>query len=422
MMKDTSVREKALLVVIDWGRDGGWLAEDSLAELEELVKTSRTQVVETLICHINKPNPAYLIGKGKLEQIAQVCQMGEVNVVIFSEDLSGTQQRNLEEVLSIKTIDRTQLILDIFAQHAKSPEGNLQVELAQLEYLLPRLTGKGIMLSRLGGGIGTRGPGEKKLEIDRRRIRERITKLKQDLRAASTHRAVMRKKRIKNVLASLALVGYTNAGKSTLLNSLTDSSQIVRNSLFTTLDPLSRNLTIGHNQRIVISDTVGFLYHLPHHLIEAFKATLEEVREADILLNVLDISHPKFREHNKAVYEVLEELQSHQKPIITVLNKIDLLSEQGWTERLKRDFPNAVAISALNKDNISELLDKIQEELKGLITVLDLFIPIERMDLVDRVYKEGQVFSINYTPRGAEIKASLPIVTAKKMSAFTKNS
>jgi len=417
-MIETNIIEKALLVIVDRKDEGDWKAGDSLAELSELVKTSRTQVSEKIICHLDTPNPACLVGKGKIGEISEACRCNDFNVVIFSEDLSGTQQRNIEEIINVKTIDRTQLILDIFAQHAKSPAGNLQVELAQLEYLLPRLTGKGIILSRLGGGIGTRGPGEKKLEVDRRRIRNRITKLKRDLKDIGMHRATIRKRRTKNILASVALVGYTNAGKSTLLNTLTNTNQIVRDSLFTTLDPLSRNLTLPNKQTIVTSDTVGFLYHLPHHLIEAFKATLEEVREADILLNVLDISHHKFIERNKAVYEVLEELQSKDKPIITILNKIDLLPDRSWLQKLKSDFSNSVTISALNSENIDELIEKITTELSALTTSLKIIIPFKRMDLVDLIHREGQIQSKEFTAEGIKIQATLPSITASKIMSY----
>ena len=414
----TSTTEKALLVVVDWIHRDDWTDEDSLIELVELVKTTHTEVKEKVVCRLDRPNSAYFIGKGKVEEIVQISRVNDIDVVVFSEDLSGTQQRNLEEIIKIKTIDRTQLILDIFSQHAKSPEGNLQVELAQLEYLLPRLAGKGIVLSRLGGGIGTRGPGEKKIEVDRRRIRSRITKLKRDLKDLSAHRRTIRKKRAKNILASVALVGYTNAGKSTVLNALTGANQIVKNSLFTTLDPLSRNLTLPNKQTIVISDTVGFLYHLPHHLIEAFKATLEEVREADILLNVLDISHPKFIEHNKAVCEVLKQLQSVERPTITILNKIDLVADKTWIRNLEEDFPNTVTISALNKENINELIEKITNELSSSTTLFKAIIPFNRMDLVDLIHREGQVKSKEFTPEGINIRAILPSITASKIMSY----
>ena len=414
----TSTTEKALLVVVDWIHRDDWTDEDSLIELVELVKTTHTEVKEKVVCRLDRPNSAYFIGKGKVEEIVQISRVNDIDVVVFSEDLSGTQQRNLEEIIKIKTIDRTQLILDIFSQHAKSPEGNLQVELAQLEYLLPRLAGKGIVLSRLGGGIGTRGPGEKKIEVDRRRIRSRITKLKRDLKDLSAHRRTIRKKRAKNILASVALVGYTNAGKSTVLNALTGANQIVKNSLFTTLDPLSRNLTLPNKQTIVISDTVGFLYHLPHHLIEAFKATLEEVKEADVLLNVLDISHPKFIEHNKAVCEVLKQLQSVERPTITILNKIDLVADKTWIRNLEEDFPNTVTISALNKENINELIEKITNELSSSTTLFKAIIPFNRMDLVDLIHREGQVKSKEFTPEGINIRAILPSITASKIMSY----
>lgn len=416
--------EKAILVSVDF-KDKHFkkaFIEDSVSELEELTKTAGAKIVEKVFCSRQEPTPGIFIGKGKAEEIAIAADEAMADTVIFDDDLTGTQQRNLEEIIKKKTIDRTQLILDIFAQHAKSQDGKVQVELAQLEYLLPRLTGKGIILSRLGGGIGTRGPGEQKLEVDRRRIKKRIAKLKKDLQDLSQHRKNVRKKRKEKNIPTVALVGYTNAGKSTLLNTLINAQQYVKDSLFTTLDSLSRSLSLSNNQKIVISDTVGFLNHLPHHLIEAFKATLEEVRESDLLLHVLDISHVRCYEHSQAVYEVLKQLDSQEKPIITVLNKIDKLSDRGWLEKLKKDFSNSVELSALKGENIQELLLKMEEELSSMITILDLFIPINRMDLIDRIYREGEVYSINYTPEGADIQASLPIVTAKKLTPYHKKS
>jgi GTP-binding protein HflX len=416
--------ERAILVGVDFKNKHFRKSntEDSIQELEELTKTAGAEVLDKIICSRQEPTPGMFIGKGKAEKLAMISQADMVDTIIFDDDLTGTQQRNLEEIIKKKTIDRTQLILDIFARHAKSQEGKIQVELAQLEYLLPRLTGKGIMLSRLGAGIGTRGPGEQKLEVDRRRIRKRINKLKKDLADLSRHRRNVRKKRKERNIPTVALVGYTNAGKSTLLNTLTSAQQEVRDSLFTTLDSLARSITLSNNQRIVISDTVGFLNRLPHHLIEAFKATLEEIRESDLLLHVLDISHMRCYEHTQAVYEVLKQLQSDGKPIITVLNKLDKLTDRGWIEKLKRDFPNSVAISALKRENISELLKKIEDELSSLVTVLELVIPINRMDLVDRIYREGEVYNINYTAEGVHIHVSLPVVTAKKLKYYHKKS
>ncbi|MFA5410917.1 MAG: GTPase HflX [Candidatus Omnitrophota bacterium] len=302
--------ERALLVTIklDSEKDN-WQLEDSAVELEELAVTSGAEVVDNITCIREKPTPNFFIGRGKAEEIALLSHELGADTVIFSHDLSGTQQRNLEEIINKKTIDRTQLILDIFARHARTPEGKMQVELAQLQYLMPRLIGKGVILSRLGGGIGTSGPGEQKLEVDRRRIRKKIDKLKNDLGHMSLHRRTMRKQRKEKALPTVALVGYTNAGKSTLLNALTGAGQVVADSLFTTLDPLSKNLHLPNGENIIISDTVGFLNNLPHHLIEAFKATLEEAAQADLLVHVLDVSNPLLEEHNKAVFRVLEELE-----------------------------------------------------------------------------------------------------------------
>ena len=384
-------------------------------ELEDLVSTSGAEVVDNITCVRDRPTPDLFIGKGKAEEIALLSQEEGVDTVIFSHDLSGTHQRNLEEVIGKKTIDRTQLILDIFARHAKSPEGKMQVELAQLQYLMPRLVGKGIMLSRLGGGIGTRGPGEQKLEVDRRRTRKRIDKLKADLKNFSLHRLTLKKRRKEQAVPTVALVGYTNAGKSTLLNAFTNAGQVVSDSLFTTLDPLFKSLVLPNGEHIVISDTVGFLHRLPHHLIEAFKATLEEVVEADLLIHVLDVSHPRVYEHNQAVFAVLKELQADHKPMITALNKIDLLDDKIWLERLKEDFVNPVAISARLGQNLGFLSEEIQKNFSSKMTYLELMVPHSRMDLVDLFYREGKVEEIKYLQKGIKIKLSLSNIISQKL-------
>lgn len=392
---------------------------DQAQELRNLALSVGVHIVEESLCLRDKPTPNLYIGKGKIEEISDICSEQKIDTVIFNNDLSGTQQRNLEEILNIKIIDRTQLILDIFARHAKMSEGKMQVELAQLQYLLPRLTGKGIILSRLGGGIGTRGPGEQKLEVDRRRIRERIVRLKGDLDSLIQRRKIMRRKRKESSLPTVAVVGYTSAGKSTLMNSLSDSQQPVSKYLFTTLDPLSRSVILPNKQKIVLCDTVGFINDLPAHLIEAFKATLEEVVEADLLIHVLDISDLNFPEYNKVVWQILKKLDIEDKPVITALNKMDSLCDKGWIEKYKSDFPDSVEISALRKQNLDVLLKLVEKKLEKMITFVSLKLPLNRMDLVDFIYKEGQVKSIEYTLNSINIKANLPSVTACKLSSYT---
>lgn len=408
--------ERALLVTIKfkYERDD-WRIEDIAEELELLSATSGVEVIDNIVCICERPTANFFIGKGKVEELALLCQEKAIDTVILGRDLSGTQQRNLEEVLGKKTIDRTQLILDIFARHARSPEGKMQVELAQLQYLMPRLVGKGIMLSRLGGGVGTRGPGEQKLEVDRRRIRKKIEKLKEDLGQVSLHRLTMRKKRKESNIPTVALVGYTNAGKSTLLNALTDANQVVADSLFTTLDPLHKGLQLPNGENIVISDTVGFLHNLPHHLIEAFKATLEEVSAADLLLHVLDVSHPCVYEHSKAVFSVLKELGAQEKPLLTVLNKIDLLDDAAWLSKLQADFANPVAVSASLRQNIGLLLEKMQENFAQRMVKAEIMIKHSRMDLVDLFHREGKVEDVVYQQEGIKIKLSLSKILFQKL-------
>jgi len=408
--------ERVLLVTIKLRTEqDNWSIEDLAQEMEELIGATDTLVVDNITCNIDLPTPNFFIGKGKAEEISMIALDADVDAVIFSHDLSGTQQRNLEDVIGRKTIDRTQLILDIFAHHAKSPEGKMQVELAQLQYLMPRLLGKGLILSRQGGGIGTSGPGETKLEIDRRRIRTKVDKLTEDLRHVKLHRARARKQRKENAVPSVALVGYTNAGKSTLLNALTSADTIVRNGLFTTLDPLSKALKLPNGENIVVSDTVGFLHNLPHNLVEAFKATLEEVIEADLLLHVLDVSHPKAVEHYKSVISVLEELSADDKPIFTVLNKIDLVEDPALLRNCEARYPESVLISATTGKNLPGLLDKIQDKFKDAVATLHMRIPHTRMDLVSQFYKIGKVVDIQYQQKSIKITLNLPKVLLNKI-------
>ena len=293
-----------------------WTLEQTSKELMLLSKTVKGLIVAQLDLNCKKPSPDLYIGKGQAQQLLKLVKENKAQTVIFNNDLNPTQQRNLEEILGVKTIDRTQLILDIFACHAKTSEGKVQVELAQLQYLLPRLSGKGIALSRLGGGIGTRGPGEQKLEIDRRRIRAKIDRLKKDIQILGKRRLELRKRRIENALSTVALVGYTNAGKSSLLNCLSDAQVKAKNEMFSTLDPVTKKIILPESGlKILVSDTVGFLHNLPHHLIEAFQATLEAVKDAQLLVIVLDISNDLIYQHFDTIWEVLNTLDLKEKPV-----------------------------------------------------------------------------------------------------------
>jgi len=413
--------EKVFLVVVDLKEPNeDWTPKDVLAEMEELIKACSGTVVESMIVRLLKPSASTFIGKGKIKEIAALVDLAEVDTVVFSHDLKGNQQRNLEKELEVKTIDRTQLILDIFAKHATTKEGQMQVELAQLEYLLPRLVGHGIELSRLGGGIGTLGPGETKLEIDRRHIGGRITKLKKGLKEVESNRHLKRKKRQEKCIPTVTLVGYTNAGKSTLLNIFTNAKQITKDGLFTTLDSLSRQYSLPNHQKIVFSDTVGFMHSLPHDLIEAFKATLEEVQEAELLIHVVDVSNPNFRQMISAVNDVLKELNAYNNTTILVLNKIDQLEDVQWLENLIKNYDHAVAISALNGENLKALEDKIIELLSALFVEINVNVPIQRMDLVNLVHEEGEVLSIKYYNDHINIRASIPANLEGKFQVKSK--
>lgn len=403
--------EKALLVTVEFfdrKYKDTWKLDDVNFELQELVRSAGLQAAGLVECFKDEPTAAHYIGMGKAEEIGLICKDKGANVVIFGDDLSSTQQQNLEDIINLKIIDRTQLILDIFARRAHSIEGKVQVELAQLQYLLPRLKGKGIMLSRLGGGIGTRGPGEQKLEMDRRRIREKITKLKDELERIHERREGLRRKRHESDLATVSLIGYTNAGKSTLLNALTDSDVIVQDKLFSTLDPTARRFIMPNNQKVVFVDTVGFLHDLPHHLIEAFKATLEEVVEADVLVHVLDASSPMIHELSQAVHEVLDELGVHDKPIVIALNKIDKVPDKSLIERFKREFENSIAISALNKENLDELVRRISMILFASLVYAKALIPQSEGKLLNRIYREASIITREFKGDNVFLEADMP--------------
>ncbi len=322
-------REVALLVGIYCDGEARWEAEDSLAELEQLTLSAGARVAGSLLQGRDRLDPRYLIGKGKAQEIRQQC--AGVDLVILDEELSGSQQRNLERLLGRRVVDRPGLILDIFAQRARSREGKLQVELAQLAYVLPRLAGAWSHLERLGGGIGTRGPGETQLESDRRRIRTRMAKIRRELEQVRRHRALLRRPRRKVPFPIVALVGYTNAGKSSLMNALTHASVLVQDQLFATLDPTLRRLSLPGDRVALLSDTVGFIRKIPHQLVAAFQATLEEIQEAEVLLHVIDVSHPNAQQQQQAVEGVLGELGLADRPTILVYNKIDRLSRPPFT-------------------------------------------------------------------------------------------
>ena len=360
------------------------------------------------------------MGKGKADELANLVKEAGVDLVIFDDDLSPSQQRNLEDKIGVKIIDRTQLILDIFAQRAHSASGKIQVELAQLSYLLPRLIGKGIILSRLGGGIGTRGPGETKLEVDRRRIKERITKLKGKIGKIDRQREVLRKERKRKSYPVAAMVGYTNAGKSTLLNTLTEAKVMVDDKLFSTLDPTTRKITLPNHETVLLTDTVGFINKLPHGLIASFYATLKEVKEADILINVLDASHPKLGEVNKATHSVLKELKVTDKPIINVLNKIDLVENGYQILRLKRSLDSSVTISALKGEGLDKLIQKIVEFLDEERITTEFVFPYERSDLISLLYSQGEILNKEYLEDKTVLRARISRSLAGRLAKYEK--
>ncbi len=393
-MHETQKKERALLVlVVEQGER--WSRHALAEEFRSLVLSTGIEVADLIIFNLVTPTPSCYIGKGKVQEIALIADEEGVNVVIFNNNLNFTQQRNLEDAFEVKVIDRTQLILDIFAGHTHTQEGILQVELAQLQYLLPRLRGKGIMLSRLGGGIGTRGPGETKLEVDRRVISERIRRLKKEIEMVRQHRSVMRKKRKKEAIPLCSLVGYTSAGKSTLFNALTASNQEVAASLFTTLGTVTRTFSVSNGANAILSDTVGFIYNLPHHLIESFKATLEELNYADVLLHVIDAAQPDTLKFKKAVDEILEELKLDQKPILTIFNKIDKLSFAD-IDRLKEDFPQSIFISAKEAQGLDQLTQAIYKALYKDIVEAVVKVPFKRMDIANYLHGNVQVLKTNY--------------------------
>lgn len=402
--------ERAILIGMEWGRnDSLWTVDDSLEELKQLADTAGATVIKKFIQKRSKPDPAFFIGRGKVQELALYAQQENIDLCIFDDELSPAQQRNIESVMGIRILDRTALILDIFAQRARTNEGKLQVELAQLQYTLPRIMGKGLMLSRLGGGIGTRGPGETKLEVDRRRIRDRIAFIKEQIEKVKAVRSLHRSKRKKNNVFEVSLVGYTNAGKSTLLNTLTNSDIYAKDQLFATLDPTTRQLTLPNKQEIIITDTVGFIQRLPHQLIAAFRSTLEVVTEADLLVHVIDVSHELYKEQAAAVHEVLKEIGAETKPVITVYNKIDKLPpDSKLADRLALE-EDTVCISAAKKLNLESLQQMIESHLKSKAVEVTLCIPYAETAKAAQLHETANVLEQEYTENGAVMKVILPV-------------
>lgn len=402
--------ERAILIGMEWGRnDSLWTVDDSLEELKQLADTAGATVIKKFIQKRPKPDPAFFIGRGKVQELALYAQQENIDLCIFDDELSPAQQRNIESVMGIRILDRTALILDIFAQRARTNEGKLQVELAQLQYTLPRIMGKGLMLSRLGGGIGTRGPGETKLEVDRRRIRDRIAFIKDQIEKVKAVRSLHRSKRKKNNVFEVSLVGYTNAGKSTLLNTLTNSDIYAKDQLFATLDPTTRQLTLPNKQEIIITDTVGFIQRLPHQLIAAFRSTLEVVTEADLLVHVIDVSHELYKEQAAAVHEVLKEIGAETKPVITVYNKIDKLPpDSKLADRLALE-EDTVCISAAKKLNLETLQQMIESHLKSKAVEVTLCIPYAETAKAAQLHETANVLEQEYTENGAVMKVILPV-------------
>ena len=383
-------RERAVLVGIE--------SEESLDELEELAKTAGAETVLRVLQKRPKPDPVFCVGKGKAEELSLRCQAAQADVVIFDEELSGVMQKNLEETLRLKVVDRTALILDIFAARASTREGKLQVEMAQLRYRSQRLLGQGLVLSRLAGGIGTRGPGESKLEVNRRRIRERLTDLERELEQIERQRGLRRQSREKNGVPIVALVGYTNAGKSTLFNRLTGADVYVENQLFATLDSVSRPIELPHGGKALLVDTVGFIRKLPHELVKAFRATLEEARLADVLIMVLDGADAQMEGRRRTVEEVLDSLGATEAPRVEAVNKCDLIAPDA------QSLPGALYISASTGENVEKLLLRVESELEAGAQEVRLLIPFSRYALVSRLHAMGGVLEQRHSEEGVEMR------------------
>ena len=410
MYENTEQKQTALLVCVDTGE---FDAQVSIDELEELSYTAGAQVAGKVIQRRESLDPSTCVGSGRLEEIKEFCQANDVNLLIFDHELTAVQQRNIERETDLAVIDRTTLILDIFAQRARSKEGKLQVELAQQKYLLPRLMGLGQSLSRLGGGIGTRGPGESKLESDRRHIRRRIQSLEEQLEEVGRHRELLRRRRKKDGVTTVAIVGYTNVGKSTLLNTLTDAGVLAEDKLFATLDPTARALKLPDGRSVMLVDTVGLIRRLPHHLVEAFHSTLEEAVEADLILNVCDISSEETLAQIETTRQVLQELGAGDKPVVTVLNKCDKLSQMPLV--LEK---GCVFISAKTGFGLEKLLEAIEKALPPTHLRLKLMIPFDKAAIYSRLKDSSVVYAEEYTAHGILVDALVDMKMLHEVEGF----
>ena len=404
-------KERVILVGVS--EQDGDDAEDSLAELAELVKTAGASVAGTLIQKRELIHPGTYVGTGKVAEIAELLEHTGATGIVCDDELSPAQLKNLETMLNTKVMDRTLIILDIFAARATTSEGKIQVELAQLKYRLSRLTGLGRSMSRLGGGIGTRGPGEKKLEIDRRLINDRIAQLNRELKEVVKHREIARAKRERNAVPVVAIVGYTNAGKSTLLNHLTDAEVLEEDKLFATLDPTTRMLELEGHQQVLLTDTVGFIRKLPHHLIEAFKSTLEEAKYADYIIHVVDASNPQRDKQMYIVYETLDHLGVKNKKILTLFNKIDIRTDDDPLQDFRAD--HVLQISAPENAGLDAVKDVLQEMLREDKIYIERVIPYAQAGVLQLVRNKGELVSEEYVPEGISIRAYVPMEVYGKL-------
>jgi len=423
-MTETNPRrmEKTIIIGLEQPGVSRWNVEESLEELRLLAATAGAQVVETFIQRLDKPTAPFYIGKGKAEEVARACGAHQVSSLIFDDELSPAQGRNLEKITSCKVLDRTQLILDIFARRARTKEGRLQIELAQLQYLLPRLTRMWTHLSRQTGGIGTRGPGETQLEVDRRKIQEKISRLEKELIGVRKSRSIQREGRLRRNWPVAALIGYTNAGKSSLLNLLTGSSVGAENRLFATLDPTTRQLQLPNHQKVLLTDTVGFIRKLPHTLIESFQATLEEVQLADLLIHVADLSHPRMTEQMAAVDTTIKELDAWGKQTVLVLNKIDALQSREVLEGYLARYPRSVAVSAKTGEGIPDLIEELELSLSAWRQRVSYRIPPDQSALLAEIHRTGHVLQCRYENDIAVVTAHVPSRLAGRLTEYETNS